>query len=1325
MKNVDDIYPLSPLQAGILFHCLAATSDAMYVEQYLAQLDGELVTAQLQRAWQSVVARHPALRTAFVWEGLKEPLQVVRRQVFVPWHALDWSDRPVEDHAEALEQLLAADRSRPFVLTRPPLMRLTIVRLAPDRHALLWTFHHLLLDGWSCAIVQRDVAECYAFEYAGVSVPVEAPRPYADFIRWLGHQDLGRAEQFWRARLEGAEPTPLRFEPPADAAREPDDTAQIELALSSEATASVMHAARTQGLALNTVCQAAWALVLARYATVDDVLFGATVSGRPPALDGVDRMVGLFINALCVRVTMPRRERVGAWLARPQVESAEAREHEYSPLADVQRWSGRGPGALFETLLVYENYPRGGGSFDAPIAVPLRVTPLRTVEKTNYPVTLLVNPGDRLQLALVVHRRRFAADAMSRVLAHVAVAIEALLEDPARELQAVSLLTPDDRARVVGDWNDTTLDPHAFGAVHESFERQATRTPDALAVVFGDETATYDALNRRANRLARHIRAQGIGPEAIVGICLERSIDLVVAVLAVLKAGAAYAPLDPQYPEARLASVLEDADISLVLTHTSLAGRLPLAPHLLCLVDRWDDPSTIDDEGNIAMDVAPESLAYVIFTSGSTGRPKGVMIPHRALANHMRWMQRVYPLSAADRVLQKTPFGFDASVWEFHAPLLAGATLVVAQPGAHQDPASLVEAVDRHAISILQVVPSMLRLLVDTDGFGRCGSLRRVFVGGEPLASDLQTRFFEVSTVELVNLYGPTEVTIDSVAWSCRREQSHGQVPIGVPVDNTTAYVLDERLELAPVTLAGELWLGGVQVGRGYCRRPDLTAERFLPDPFSDAPGARLYRTGDVARYRADGVCEFLGRADHQVKLHGYRIELGEIETALRAQPGVQDALVQLRDDTPGPPPQLVAYVVSEDAEPVSTDSVLQALRAVLPEYMVPAAVVSLDALPLTPNGKVDRAALPPPGAFRRSPDSYIPPREALELQLVRLWEELLNTHPIGVRDEFFAIGGHSILVLHLVAHIERTFEIRVSLADLVQGTTIERLASMIRQKRAGAEPRLVLLQPDGAGIPLFGIVPAGGTLACYLPLAEVLGRDRPFYALQPRSSMEEAGPARTIELMAQADLEELRRAQASGPYALIGWSMGGLVAYELACLLRDAGERVDLVALLDVRVPDPDQPPQDATALAVEMGLQILNLDARELGDAQGDQRLEALLELARQQGKLAHEVDMRWVRWLADGFRLSVEATQQYRPRPYDGSLLLVRAAEHEVPGDDTLGWGALARGGVEVRWVTGAHYNIVQQPHVAAVADLLRASLAADGRPSPLADTVVDIA
>jgi len=843
VKNIEDIYRLSPMQAGILFHCLAAEGSPLYFEQYLTGFDGDFDPAALHRAWVDVVARHAALRTAFVWEGLQEPLQVVVRDVALPWEGLDWTDR-TDVPASAFDDLLRADRARPFVLTQAPLMRFTLVQLAGRRHALLWSLHHLLLDGWSCALVRQEVAERYRAIVSGRATGDAPPTPFVRYIEWLERQDASAAERFWRERLAGVARTPLPIG--ADAAQPhaagkvatdegaadnvaadkvaADEIVQVERTLSREATDRLQAAARAHGLTSNTLCQAAWALVLGRYAGTTDVLFGATVSGRPADLPDVERLIGLFINTVPVRVTMPPGERVAAWLQRLQRELIDAREYEYASLADVQRWSGLPHGRPpFDSLFVYENYPGGGAADDVNEAAPLRVRPMTTVTRTNYPLTLTVRPGAQLQLLLEGDAERVGADVLRRMLSHVDAALDALTGQMDAELSAVSFVPEDERQQVV-------------------------------------------------------------------------------------------------------------------------RGRMPAI-------------------------AAPAAAASAI----------------------------------------------------------------------------------------------------------------------------------------------------------------------------------------------------------------------------------------------------------------------------------------------------------------------------------------------------VDAAA------------AYQAPRDALELDLVRLWETLLGAQAIGIRDTFTARGGHSILLLRLVSQIERRFGVRLPLADLVRDTTIERLTPLIRERRSGSaeEPRLVALQSDGPGLPLFAVVPAGGTLACYLPLAERLGATRPFYALQPRASFDEGGALPSIEEMARGDLQELRRVQPSGPYAIAGWSMAGLVAYEIARQLREAGEVVHLLALLDAGVPDADQPASDATEAAVLLVAEQLALDPADLGDVQGDARLDAMLSLAQARGRLAHDADLRWVRWLVHGFRIGVDAVQRYRPQPYDGSVFLIRSTDDLPAGaddDPTLGWGALARGGVDVHAVPGSHDTMVQPPHVTALAACLRARLDTDAATRP---------
>ncbi len=792
----------------------------------------------------------------------------------------------------------------------------------------------------------------------------------------------------------------------------------MSLPIDGPAADALVRLARTENATPFMAFLAAFEILLARYSGQDDFAVGTPVAGRDRP--ETEHLVGFFLNTLALRADVAGAASFVDLLRRVKKTTVEAYAHQELPferLVDlVQPSRDLGHNPVVQTMFTLQHAA-------APLHLPdLRLSPLALETATSkFDVSLSMAETAGGWLATFEYRTElFDAGTLQRMARHYARLVESAARHPGQPLDAIVMLDAGDRARALAAGVAVRSNDEA-PLVHRAFEAQAAATPDAIAVMADGESLTFDALNRRANRFARRLVEQGVGPDTVVALRLERSVDLVVSMLAVLKAGGAYAPLDPSYPAERLAMMIDDAGDPLVVSRES-----------------FDEPLPADD-ANLPPRALAESVAYVIFTSGSTGRPKGVMIPHRALANHMRWMQRAYPLAAGDRVLQKTPAGFDASVWEFHAPLMAGATLVLARPGGHQDPEYLVRTVDAQRITILQVVPSLLRLLVDSDGFDRCASLRRVFVGGEALTGDLQDRFFAASRAELVNLYGPTEVTIDSVVWSCRRGERRDRVPIGLPVDNVAAYALDARLEPVPDGVVGELYLGGALVGRGYLGRPDLTAERFLPDPFSATPGAILYRTGDRVRRRASGELDYLGRADGQVKLRGFRVELGEIERAIESHTSVRQAAVIVRELSSRQ--QLVAYAVPRDGRAIDAGALRAFVQARLPDYMVPAAFVGLDHLPTLPSGKLDRRALPEPPAGRGGADTFIEPRNDRETALAAIWADVLGAPRVGVRDNFFALGGDSILSLQVVARARKA-GLTLTPAQMFTHQTVEALAA-------------------------------------------------------------------------------------------------------------------------------------------------------------------------------------------------------------------------------------------------------------------------------------------
>ncbi|HEY0604051.1 MAG TPA: amino acid adenylation domain-containing protein [Herpetosiphonaceae bacterium] len=1063
-RQIEDLFALTPVQQGMLFHTLYDPQAGTYLNQLSAELAGKLDIEAFQRAWQSAVQRHPALRSSFVWQGLDQPIQIVRKTVDLAWTIDDWRDLAAEEQQARLERYLADDRGRGFDLTTAPLLRFALFRTADERYHFVWSYHHLLLDGWSLPIVLQDVWAEYAATHDQPS-PRPQPRPYRDYLAWLRRQDLTAAETFWRQMLaDVSAATPLGVDQPAR--REPRSGYGLsQTQLDAATTERLQTLARQHGLTLSTLIQGAWALLLGVYSGENDVLFGVTVAGRPPELPGSETMVGLLINTLPLRVHLAPDRPLAEWLAELQARQVDLRQFEYTPLPQIQEWSAVPRGQpLFESIVVFENYPVADAVREGPQAA-LAIDAVQSHEQTNYPLTILAASGRQLELRLSYDRSRFATTTIERMLAHLTALLSGIAEQPEQPLAALSPLTDDERRQIVEQWNDTQTSYPQIACLHQLFEAQVERTPEAIALIFEDQQLSYDVLNRRANQLAHHLQTLGVGPDVAVGICAERSPELVIGLLGILKAGGAYVPFDPGYPAERLHYMLEDAQAPVLLAQAQLTDRLQLdssaQPPRVVLLDADQERLAREPETNPHTTVDLDNLAYIIYTSGSTGQPKGAMNTHRAIGNRLLWMQDMYGLTAADRVLQKTPFSFDVSVWEFFWPLLAGATLVVAKPGGHQDPAYLAALMQRERITTTHFVPSMLRIFLEEPSIAQIQHLRRVICSGEALPAETEMLFFERMQAELHNLYGPTEAAVDVSYWPCRRDRRAESVPIGYPVANTQLYILNRQMQPVPMGVAGELYIGGVQLARGYLSRPALTASTFLPDPFANIPGSRLYRTGDLARHLPDGAIEFLGRLDHQVKVHGFRIELGEIEAALRRHEQITDTVAIVREDVPGDR-RIVAYVVEEQrtkeqtetaipprlpqrergagGEGLSPESLRRFLLTSLPAYRVPSAFVTLDALPLSPNGKLDRRALPEPEQTRPElEEAFVAPRTDLEQDLAAIWQQVLRVDRVGIHDNFFALGGDSILSLQVTARAA-ALDMHISPRHIFEHPTIAEL---------------------------------------------------------------------------------------------------------------------------------------------------------------------------------------------------------------------------------------------------------------------------------------------
>ncbi|MQY03034.1 non-ribosomal peptide synthetase [Actinomadura macrotermitis] len=993
-----EVWPLSPLQEGLLFHALYdEDARSSYVVQRTLELRGPLDPAALRASGQALLDRHANLRAGFrQLAGMDRPVQVIARRVALPWSWTDLSDLPEDAALAEVERLAARERDRGFDPAAPPLIRFALARLDDRHHRLVITNHHLLMDGWSLPIMRRELTALYAA--GGDPAALPAAPPYRDYLAWLERRDGAAAAEAWRAELLGVdEPTLVAGPGPAGA---PPDRARTTV---PAATAAGLRAlARGHGLTLNTIVQGAWALLLSRLSGRRDVVFGAVVAGRPPELPGVEDMLGLFVNTVPVRVALDPAVPVLDLLTGLQKRQSALMEHHHVGLAEIQRLAG--PGAVFDTLLAYESYPRDAAPA-APGGDTLRMTPAGSEESVHYPVSLAVIPGEELRLRVDRSPGAFDRQTAAELAARFTGLLAAIVADPAAPVGRLGLLTADER-RVLDGWNATAV-PVPDATLTGLIEAQVARTPDAVAVVFEGRALTFAELDAAADALARRLAGCGAGPERSVAVAVPRSAELVVALVAVLKTGAAYLPIDPEHPAPRIAAMLADADPAAVLCTAATRDALPgvQAP----LLDLTGGPAEAPPPGP-AIGPRPGHPAYVIYTSGSTGVPKGVVVSHRGIVNRLLWMQDAYGLGPGDTVLQKTPSGFDVSVWEFFWPLITGARLVLAKPGGHRDPAYLAGLIVAENVTTVHFVPSMLEAFTAEPASADCTGLRRVICSGEALPADLVNRFHEhLPGVPLHNLYGPTEASVDVTSWECP-DGPVATVPIGKPIWNTGLHVLDAFLHPVPPGVAGELYLTGTGLARGYLNRAALTAERFVA-----APQGRLYRTGDLARWTPAGDLEYLGRADHQVKIRGLRIEPGEIEAVLAGHPGVARVAVVARRDRPGAP-QLVAYVLpAGDVRPAELRE--YAARA-LPDHMVPAAVVVLGEFPLTPSGKLDRAALPAPdfGGLAAGRAAATPAEELL----CRLFAEVLRLDSVGADAGFFDLGGDSIVSLQLVARARK-----------------------------------------------------------------------------------------------------------------------------------------------------------------------------------------------------------------------------------------------------------------------------------------------------------------
>ncbi|MDX5418201.1 MAG: amino acid adenylation domain-containing protein [Hymenobacteraceae bacterium] len=1155
-EQISSLYSLSPLQEGLLFHGLYDRESPAYVEQMSCRITG-LQVEPFRESWQYLVKKHSILRSSF-HQDMSMPVQCVHKEVELPFRVLDYRNLTEAEQQVQISSFKEADSKEGFDFSQAPLLRLTLIRLSEKAYEMVWTHHHLLVDGWSMPILMQEFLSTYEALSTGEAPSVIVEDRYEDFIQYLQKQDTVEAENFWRDYLDGVEEATLL--PFVDSKRDRTkggvEYRKEELLLEDNLHTALQDFAQKNRLTVNTMIQGVWAYLLSCYTGQDDPVYGVTVAGRPTELAGSEMRVGLYINTLPLRTSVKGEQQVSEWLAELQEGHSKAREHSYTPLPSIQHWLGV-KGDLFDTLMVFENYPMGE-VFSHEWA--LQVEGLQVDEHTNYPLSIMVQAGRQLSVEFGYNAALISEATVKRIKGHFVQVLQQTISQPNLTLSQLELVTDEERQQLVTEFNHTAVPYPKEKTLVSMLEEQIAKAPGAVAAIFQGKELTYGELNRRANQLANYLRKLGVGPETLVPICIDRSLDMLVGLWGILKAGGAYVPIDPAYPEERIQFMLEDTKAALILCSVGNARALRRnASTKLLFLDREWFKIAKESSASPAVELLPTHLAYVIYTSGSTGKPKGVMVEHTGVVNLALSQAKALRLKARDRSLQFASIGFDASCYEIFNTLLSGGCLVIPTKEDILSAESLSKLIKENNIAVVTLPPSYQHVIKE-----ELSTLKTVVSAGEALNVEL-AKLIQSKGIRLVNAYGPTENTV-CVSLSDDPVLKDGTVTIGKPLQNVQTYVLDKTGKLLPIGVPGELCVGGVQVARGYMNREELTNEKFVPDQFRQEAGARMYRTGDLARWLPDGNLEYLGRIDDQVKIRGYRIEPGEVEHVLSQCEGVRQAVVLVRTDTAGNK-RLIGYVVPSGE--FDREYVVRQLKDRLPEYMVPSVLLELEEIPLTSSGKVNKKALLEAEAGEVLSSGYVAPRNETEEKLTIIWQELLQLERVGVEDNFFELGGDSLLAIRLSTKVKHTFGVKdLPIVHLFKNPTIAQLAEVIREKveadTQNEQKHLVLLQPEGSGKPIFIVPGIYGISDTYHELASALGAKQPVYGLRMQGVLEGETPLTTVEEIAARNIAWLKTVQPEGPYSLIGHSFGGVVLYEMVRQLEQQGQGVNMAAIID-----------------------------------------------------------------------------------------------------------------------------------------------------------------
>lgn len=1334
-------FPMSCAQKRLWFLCQLAPNSIAYHNPLAARaivpfsLDADV----FERSLNEIVRRHEILRTTFdVIDG--QLCQVIAPELQLKVSYQDLWAVPLDRREVEAIRIATLEGQRPFDLEKGPLLRFKVLRLADNEYIFLPTPHHLISDGWSNGVFIRELVALYgAFSENRPSPLPEPAIQYADYAvwqrEWLRGERLWGLLAYWKHQLGGEipllqlptdhpRPSVLRFSGGTET-----------LILRADLTDDIKALSGCEGVTLFMTLLAAFKVLLYRYTGQVDLVLGAPIANRNRK--EFENVLGLFTNTLVLRTSAAGLPSFREFLQRVREVCQRAFVHQGLPfeklVEELQPRRDLGSHAFFQVMFVLQNVPIAL-KYPGISLHPLKID----YGTTKFDLNLWVEETDQGFLLSMTYRKDlFNASTIKRMLTHYQTLLEGIVANPDQRISHLPLLPADERTHLLTAWNRVGRTTDQRDCVHHRFEAQVAATPDSVAVECPEKRLTYAGLNAQANQLARYLQRLGVGPEVSVGLLTDRSVSMVIGLLGILKAGGAYVPLDPALPRERLAYMLEDSRAPVLVTEARFRSMIASQKiKTVCLDTDW---SSITQEAPHNLDSAVEgqNLVYVIYTSGTTGKPKGVGIEHRQLLHYGDAIWAEMALPPGSRFATLSTLAADLGNTMIFPALCTGGCVVVVPYDLASNPGRLAAYFERHPIDCLKIVPSHLSALLCSSRAKQVLPQELLILGGEAASQALIDRLKTLSSdCRILNHYGPTEATVGVLTCPVSLSDVSAQtthLPLGWPIANTQVYVLDAYLQPVPVRVAGELYIGGAGLARGYLNQPSLNAERFIPNPFAGRGGARLYRTGDRARYLFNGNVEFLGRMDRQVKIRGFRIELQEIEAVLAEHPEVQQAIVHLPEES-GPQQRLVAYIVLRKEGRTTKDELRRFLKEKLPDYMVPRAMVFLEAIPLTPNGKVDYRALPTASLVEPQRRS-VAPRDAVELELARIWASVLEVELAGVNDNFFDLGGHSLLAVRLMTRIEKVFGQHLPLAILFQHGTIEHLARVLRgSHRPFHQSPLVAIQPKGSRPPLFFVHPAGGDVLCYYDLARHLGSDYPFYGLQVSAFSDQATVHTRIQDMAAHYLKAVTEAAPRGPYFLGGWSMGGIVAFEMAQQLVRRGQDVPLLAILDQRAPDVAEPfdaesrDDDAMQLArfarkVELlsGKQLA-LSYEDLCDENSEEQARLFLEQFKVHELVPSDTKLPHFRSFLELQKAHNLATLRYVPETYPGTVVLFRGQEllpmeetlqnASGPGsrqDPTLGWQCYVCKPIEIQPVPGNHITMMAPPHVQFLAEKLKAWIA----------------